>query len=172
LANVIFRLQLLKIFANNNANRTILMRGSIVVEIKKLSENLSVAGQLIPADVANIAELGFKTIICNRPDGEASDQPEFDTIRHNAENAGLSVVFMPVLSSGPTQQNIGEFSAALDTAQSPVLAYCRTGTRCTILWALSQGAKGMPVDDIVSTAANAGYDVSKVAAYISQSQTS
>ena len=55
------------------------------MEIKKLSENLSVAGQLIPADVANIAELGFKTIICNRPDGEASDQPEFDTIRHNAE---------------------------------------------------------------------------------------
>ncbi len=142
------------------------------MEIKRLSENVSVAGQLNPADVATIAEQGYKTIICNRPDGEASDQPEYDTIRQTAENAGLSVVFMPVLSSGPTQQNIGEFSAALDTAQSPILAYCRTGTRCTILWALSQGAKGMPVDDIVSAAANAGYDVSKVAARISQSQTS
>ena len=142
------------------------------MEIKKLNENLSVAGQLNPADVAGIAEQGFKTIICNRPDGEATDQPEFGIIRQNAENAGLTFVFLPVLSSGPTEQNIGEFSAALDIAQSPVLAYCRTGTRCTILWALSQGAKGVPVDDIVSTAAKAGYDVSKVAPYISQSQNS
>ena len=142
------------------------------MEIKKLNEKLSVAGQLMPSDVASIAEQGFKTIICNRPDGEAADQPEFDAIRQKAEDAGLDVVFMPVISGGPTGQNVDDFSAALDTAQSPILAYCRTGTRCTILWALSQGAKGMPVDDIVSTAAGAGYDVSNVAAYIAQSQGS
>jgi len=142
------------------------------VEIKKLNENLSVAGQLMPSDVASIADQGFKTIICNRPDGEAADQPEFDTIRQQAEGAGLDVVFMPVIAGGPTGQNVDDFSAALDNAQSPILAYCRTGTRCTILWALSQGAKGIPVDDIVSTAASAGYDVSNVAAYIAQSQGS
>lgn len=142
------------------------------MEIKKLNENLSVAGQLMPSDVASIADQGFKTIICNRPDGEAADQPEFDTIRQQAEGAGLDVVFMPVIAGGPTGQNVDDFSAALDNAQSPILAYCRTGTRCTILWALSQGAKGIPVDDIVSTAASAGYDVSNVAAYIAQSQGS
>jgi len=142
------------------------------VEIKKLNEYLSVAGQLLPADVASIAEQGYKTLICNRPDGESRDQPEFESIRQNAEKAGLSVIFMPVLSSGPSEQNISEFSEALDTASSPVLAYCRTGTRCTILWALTQGVKGMPVEEIVSTAANAGYDVTKVAAYISHSRGS
>ncbi len=142
------------------------------MEINKINENLSVAGQIFPSDLAFISEQGFKTVICNRPDGEVAGQPEFESIRHSAERAGLSIIFLPVLSSGPTAANIREFSVALDKARSPTLAYCRTGTRCTILWALSEGAKGTPVDRIVTAAAIAGYDVSKVAAHITASRAS
>ncbi len=142
------------------------------MEINKISEILSVAGQISPSDLAFISEQGFKTVICNRPDGEVNGQPEFESIRQSAEQAGLSIIFLPVLSSGPTAANIKEFSTALDNAASPTLAYCRTGTRSTITWALSEGAKGTPVDQIVTMAAKAGYDVSKIAAHITASRAS
>jgi sulfide:quinone oxidoreductase len=133
------------------------------MEIRKLNQHLSVAGQISAADVAIIASQGFKTILCNRPDGEDTDQPTFESIKHAAEISGLAVIFMPVFKSGVTGENIGDFAKIFENAEIPMLAYCRTGTRCTILWALSEGAKGTPVDQIIGLAADAGYDLSKMA---------
>ena len=134
------------------------------MDIKKLTDEVSVAGQISAADVAFIAEQGFKTIVCNRPDLEVSDQPTIEAVKQAAENLGLEVIFQPVSSNGMSEQDIKDFSVIADNVKTPMLAYCRTGTRCTILWALSEGAKGRPGDQIVALAANAGYDLSKIAA--------
>ncbi len=132
------------------------------MEIKKLSDRLSVVAQISPQDVAEIAAQGFKTILCNRPEGEASDQPQFDAIRQAAADAGINAEFMPVSAREITDANIVEFGEGLANFTTPTLAYCRTGTRCAFLWALSESANGKQLDDIVAATTSAGYDVSKL----------
>ena len=132
------------------------------MEIRQLSDQLSVAAQITVQDVEHIAAQGFKTILCNRPDGEASDQPEFRLIAQAAQAAGINAQYMPVAPKEITDANIVEFGEGLKNIPSPMLAYCRTGTRCAFLWALSKGASGAPVNEIISAASNAGYDVSKL----------
>jgi sulfide:quinone oxidoreductase len=133
------------------------------MEINKINQQLSVAGQISADDVALIAAQGYKTILCNRPDGEAWGQPTFEAIKQAAEKSGLEILFMPVVNSGVTDENILNFTTIFGAVETPMLAYCRTGTRCTILWALSEGAKGTPVEQIVGLAATAGYDLSQMA---------
>jgi sulfide:quinone oxidoreductase len=129
------------------------------MEIKSLSSDLSVAPQISPEDVNTIAAEGFRTLINNRPNGEAPGQPSGDTIAQASESAGLDYKFQPVISGGFTLQDVEEFGQLLEAAEKPALAYCRTGTRCTMLWALSQAGK-MDTDDIIEAAENAGYDLS------------
>ncbi len=133
------------------------------MEIRKLNDEISVAGQILPTDVSYIAQQGFKTILCNRPDGEVNDQPTIDAIKQAAEDCGLDIIFQPVLTSGITDQNIKEFSVITDNVKGPMLAFCRTGTRCTFLWALSESSKGRPADELITMAADAGYDLSSIA---------
>ena len=133
------------------------------MEIKKINQNLSVAGQIFPADIPAIVEQGFKTILCNRPDGEVVDQPTIGTIEEIARNLGIAVRYLPVGNSGVTQNNISEFAQFIHAADGPTLAYCRTGTRSTFLWALSERASGTPANQIVTIATNAGYDLTRIA---------
>jgi len=129
------------------------------MEIKSLNSDLSVAPQISPEDVDAIAAEGFRTLINNRPNGEAPDQPSDDTIAQASQSAGLDYKFQPVMSGGFTLQDVEEFGRLLEAAEKPVLAYCRSGTRCTMLWALSQAGK-MDTDEIIQAAENAGYDLS------------
>ena len=130
-----------------------------MVTIKRLTDALCVAPQLQPEDMAELARAGFKTVINNRPDGEAADQPSSDEMAAAAQAAGLEYAYQPVVGSNIAETDIDGFDAIVSLAEKPVLAFCRTGTRCTTLWALSQA----PQQDntrILETAEQAGYDLS------------
>ena len=129
-----------------------------MAEIRKLTDDISVAPQLSPGDVAEISQQ-FKSILCNRPDHEGgADQPLYDDIKSLAEAAGITVKYQPVNGSEIRDVDVDDFEDNVDDLPKPVLAYCRSGTRCTVLWALSQADK-LSADDIVKTAAAAGYEL-------------
>ena len=138
-----------------------------MAQIKRINARISVAPQIVEADVAEIAAAGFRTLMNNRPDGEGADQTPDASIRAAAQAAGLNYVYLPVISGQMTPQNVEDFRKVLAEAEAPVLAYCRTGTRCTNLWALAV-AGDQSTDEIISSAAGAGYDVSGLAPVIGQ----
>lgn len=127
--------------------------------MKRLNDNLTVSPQMPIEALEHIAQAGFKTIICNRPDNEDPGQPSFEAVKTRAEELGLTAVFQPVISGNVQDGDADAFAKTLNEAEKPVFAYCRTGTRCTILWSLANAGK-MPVEDIVKMAADAGYDMS------------
>lgn len=111
------------------------------MEIRPIDENFAVTGQLSPEDIAAVAAAGYKTIICNRPDHESDGQPEYAAVAQAAEAAGLKVYFIPVAGGMMTQDHVDDMTAALNDAPMPVLAYCRSGTRCTNLYGIVQQQK-------------------------------
>jgi len=129
-----------------------------VAEVRKLTENIYVAPQLTAADVAEIDAMSFRSILCNRPDNEQEQQPAYESIRQQADALGMACEFQPVNGSLITDQDIDDFAENLQNLPMPVLTYCRSGTRCTVLWALSQ-AGHRPIDDILQIAASAGYSL-------------
>jgi sulfide:quinone oxidoreductase len=126
------------------------------MQVKQLTSDISVAGQISPSDVPELAALGFKSIICNRPDGEARDQPLFEALVHAAGQAGLSTRYLPISSRGITPSNVAEFEKVLEELPRPVLAYCRVGARSASLWALSQNGK-RPIGEIIQSLRAAGF---------------
>ena len=128
------------------------------MDLRRLTDELSVAPQITVDDVVEIAAQGFRSIVCNRPDGEFGDQTEFAAIEAAAHAAGLEIVAQPVISSAMQDADAVRFGEIVDGLPKPVLAYCRSGTRCTALWSLSQARK-RPTDEILQTAASAGYDL-------------
>ncbi len=127
-----------------------------MADIRKLTDNLSVAPQLTAADRQEIEAGKFASILCNRPDQEEENQPSYEEIKALADAAGLVIAFQPVNGSMISDGDVEEFEQHLESLPQPVLAYCRSGTRCSVLWALSQAGK-QPVDDILKTTAEAGY---------------
>lgn len=128
-------------------------------DLRKVTDSFTVAPQIDESDVQAIADAGFKTIIANRPDGEGGiAQPRMGAIRTKAEALGLNFVAIP-FSGAPTPDILERFGAVLAEAPSPILAYCRTGTRSITAWALTHGGQGM-ADEIIDAAAGAGYDLS------------
>lgn len=107
--------------------------------ITEITPDYSVASQIAVADVAGIAARGFRAIMCNRPDGEDPGQPEVALIRAEAEARGLGFAFVPVVSGRIAADDVAAFDAALADLPAPVLAYCRSGTRCRILWTSAKG---------------------------------
>ena len=127
---------------------------------KKLSDTLSVAAQLSPADLKDAAAAGYRSILCNRPDGEGGpDQPQFGDIEAAALAAGLSVAYQPVVSAAMKDEDGAAFARIVEGLPKPVLAYCRTGTRCTYLWALGEAQRGADPHHLVNLASGAGYDL-------------
>lgn len=131
-------------------------------EFRRLTENVLVSPQLALEDVAAAAELGVSTIVNNRPDGEEPSAPQGDDIAAAAAAAGLNYVAIPVGHSGFSEPQVDAMIAALEQAEGPILAYCRSGTRSTLLWALAAAKQGETPDSIARTAAQAGYDVSPI----------
>ncbi len=131
------------------------------MELHKITEDLSVASQLDAADVPLIAAKGFRAIVCNRPDGEAIGQPAFGPVEAAARAAGMAVAYQPVPSNAVGDADGAAFGKLLEELPKPLLAYCRTGTRCTVLWALSQ-APQQPAGEIMLRAMRAGYDLSRL----------
>lgn len=131
------------------------------MDIKKISDELSLSEQLQIADIPLLAEQGYRSIVCNRPDGEGSDQPTFDEIKAAAELHNLEVRYLPVVPGQIRDDDVVAFGDTMRELPKPAMAYCRTGTRSATLWSLSQ-AGSKPVSDILSAAKKAGYDMSGV----------
>lgn len=129
--------------------------------IQKLAPGLAVAPQIQPADLAQLARDGYRTIICNRPDGEAGDQPVFAQIAQAAREHGLEAHYLPAESGKVTDEQGIAFGQLLASVPKPVLAYCRTGMRSTTMWALSQSG-AQPLPQLLAAAAAAGYDLKGV----------
>ncbi len=129
------------------------------MDVKRLTDDLSVAGQVVPADVPAMSRAGFRALICNRPDGEGTDQPDFREIEVAARTAGIEIRYLPVVSGRVSNADAAAFGALLEDLPTPVLAYCRTGTRSTTLWSLHEGARGRPEPEILAVARAAGYDM-------------
>ena len=111
------------------------------MEYRQISETYSVAGQIEPEDVALIKQAGFKSVICNRPDDEQPGQTPADAVKAAAEEAGMEFRYIPVISGQITAANVQDQAVALDEMEGPVFAYCRSGARCTNLYALVQQNK-------------------------------
>ena len=126
---------------------------------RSITEDFAVSPQITPAEVAELRRAGYGAIICNRPDGEDQGQPDFDEIAAAAREAGIEARWIPIASGVVTAEAAKDFRDALDTMPGPVLAYCRSGTRCAMLWSLAQIGRMEP-DRIREAASRAGYDVS------------
>ena len=135
------------------------------LELKKINDKISVSPQIAATDVDAIRQAGFVAIVNNRPDGESPDQPPNAEIEAAAKAAGLAYYFIPMGREGVSPEMIAETRAALEGSEGPVLCFCRSGTRSTTLWALSQ-AGTLGAEEIISAAAGAGYDMSHLAGHL------
>lgn len=125
-----------------------------------LAPGLFVSPQISRQNILDAAEAGVQTIICNRPDGEEPGQPSFEQIRHWANEAGIKhLVHQPMLMPQIDTAAAETFARHLTEHPAPALAYCRSGTRSSLLWAMGQAAHGADPGQLVQTAAAAGIDL-------------
>ncbi|MGB3754251.1 MAG: TIGR01244 family sulfur transferase [Parerythrobacter sp.] len=129
---------------------------------RTLTDSMLVSGQIAPADLATAAAQGVTLVINNRPDKEEGGQPDGAQIESAATAAGLSYRAIPVAPGRMGPEQIDAMANAMDAAEGPVLAFCRTGTRSTFLWALAQASRGTDPDALASAAQGAGYDLSPI----------
>ena len=137
---------------------------------KFLTPDVSVSGQLTEQDLVRVAASGFTAVICNRPDGEEPGQPEAAAIAAAAARHGLGFTHIPVTSGAIADADVALMREALAGASGPVLAYCRSGTRAAMLWALVN-AETRPAADILNVASAAGYDLTSLRPRLSVSAT-
>ncbi len=129
---------------------------------RPLTDTMRVSPQITLDQVAAAKEDGVTLIINNRPDGEAEDQTPGADIEAAAKAAGIDYVAIPVTHSGFSMPQVDAMIDALEKSEGRVLAYCRSGTRSTLLWALSQAKQGANPARLSADAAKAGYDLSPV----------
>ena len=132
---------------------------------RTLDDQCSVSPQISVDHVNEAARLGFVRIINNRPDGEAPDEPQGEEIEVAARAAGLDYVAIPVGHGGFSRPQVDAMAQALSAA-GPVLAYCRSGTRSTLLWSLARTVLGDDTAALHAKANAAGYDLGPVAPLI------
>ncbi|MDY7097859.1 MAG: TIGR01244 family sulfur transferase [Pseudomonadota bacterium] len=133
-----------------------------MTDFRPITDSLLASPQIELGDVQSAKEAGVTLIVNNRPDGEDPNAPQGDDIAAAAAAAGLGYVAIPITHAGFSEPQIGQMIDAMDKAEGKVLAYCRSGTRSTLLWALAQAKSGAAPDDIAKAAMAGGYDVSPV----------
>src|SRR5690625_552994 len=112
------------------------------IDFYPLSTQVAVAGQLRAVDMAEVAQAGFKSVIINRPDYEQGPmQPHSKHVIESAQQAGLVAVYQPVISGQLTEDDARTFKELLNDLPKPILAYCRSGGRCTSLYHAAQSMK-------------------------------
>lgn len=135
-----------------------------MTDFRRVTDQFSVSPQIAPADVAAAAAQGFVLIVNNRPDGEDPAQPAGAEIEAAAKAAGLGYVAIPV-RGGPTIEQVTALRETVEAANGPVLAFCRSGTRCIVTWSLGQAEAGARSrQELIDLGAQAGYDLSGVLA--------
>lgn len=128
------------------------------MQIAILTPNVSALPQPEIADIAELADRGYRSIISNRPDGESPDQPAWNDIKAAATARGMEAVHIPVVASAITEADVRNFVQSLERLPKPIAAFCRTGTRSTLLWAFANQAS-LTVDERIEIAAKGGYDL-------------
>lgn len=128
-------------------------------DFRPLSAQFSVAPQISIEDIAEAKAQGFALVVNNRPDGEEPSAPQGDDISRAAAAEGLAYAAIPIGHAGFSHAQIDALDTLLADATGPILAYCRSGTRSTHLWALARARAGDDVEGIVAAAAKAGYDL-------------
>lgn len=131
------------------------------MEIHRVSDGFAVAGQIQPADLPVLADKGFTTIICNRPDAEEDGQPDITQMREEAQCCGMAFHHIPVSGGEFPAPSVAAFRAVRRGSEGPILAFCRTGTRSITLETLANPDNIEPAQRL-SRAANAGYDLSSL----------
>lgn len=131
-------------------------------DYRKLSEGVLASPQIEAGQLAEAKALGVVLVVNNRPDGEEAGQPSGEEIARAAQQVGVDYVAIPIDRSGYSMAQVEAMSDALEKAQGKVLAYCRTGTRSTFLWALASASAGRDPDELVRAAAAAGYDLAPI----------
>lgn len=126
---------------------------------RKINETMLVSPQIGAADLADAAARGVTLIVNNRPDDEELGQPAGAEIEQAAQAAGLRYVAIPVTHAGFSHAQVDAMAQALDEAGGPVLAYCKSGTRSTFLWALASAKRGSHPAVLTEEAEAAGYDL-------------
>ncbi|HKX91717.1 MAG TPA: TIGR01244 family sulfur transferase [Sphingomicrobium sp.] len=131
--------------------------------IRQLDEKTTVSGQIAPEDVARLAEEhGITMIVNNRPDGEEPGQPLAADIEAAAEAAGIAYRHVPILRGmGPA--DVEAMQDALAAAEGKTLAFCRTGNRSALVWALAMRGSGVPRDEVADRVTKAGFNVAPIA---------
>ncbi len=133
---------------------------------RKLTDRLFASPQIGLAEVDEARAMGIGLIINNRPEGESDDQTPGSAIEAAARAAGIDYVAIPVTHAGFSEGQVTAMVAELSGTDQPVLAYCRSGTRSTLLWALAQASEGRNPDDLSAAAAEAGYDLTPIRAML------
>ncbi|PZX19778.1 uncharacterized protein (TIGR01244 family) [Palleronia aestuarii] len=128
------------------------------MQINRLTPAYAVSPQIEPDDLAALREAGFTAVICNRPDAEVDAAHSADALRAAARDAGLVFHENPVVNGALGPEEVEAQRTILTAADGPVFAYCRSGTRSAIVWALGAAAD-QPVDEILGMARQAGYDL-------------
>lgn len=125
----------------------------------ELADQFWVSPQITPDDVATAEARGITLIINNRPDGEEAGQPSGADIEAAARAAGLNYIEIPIKGMGIDPGHLDAFDKAIAENDGGVLAFCRSGTRSTVLRAFARARAGDDVDQIIDEAANAGYNI-------------
>ena len=133
---------------------------------RTLDDRVVVAPQIAVADLAEARARGVGIVVNNRPDGEAPDEPQGAEIEAAARAAGLDYVAIPVGHGGFSQPQVDAMATLLERAEGLVLAYCRSGTRSTLLWSLARAKLGDAPANLRAKAAQAGYDLGPVDALL------
>ncbi|OYW62370.1 MAG: TIGR01244 family protein [Rhodobacterales bacterium 32-66-7] len=128
------------------------------MDIRPITPDYAVSPQIEPGDLPAIKAAGYATVIDNRPDGEIPPQLQTATMQAAAEALGLVFIVNPVIGGAMTPENVATQRAAMDTATGPVLAYCASGNRSSVVWALAEAGR-RPVDDLVGLPARFGYQL-------------
>ncbi|MEQ8410600.1 MAG: TIGR01244 family sulfur transferase [Erythrobacter sp.] len=132
-------------------------------DFRTLSDVMLASPQIEPEDIAAAKDSGITLIVNNRPDGEDPGAPQGEEIESAAKAVGIEYRAIPIGHAGFSEVQVAEMVEALEGADGKVLAYCRSGTRSTFLWALAQAKSGaMSPEEIAAAAMQAGYDVSPI----------
>lgn len=128
----------------------------------QLTPRVFASPQITLAELDQAAAQGIGLVINNRPEGESDDQTPGADIAAACAARGIGYVAIPVTHAGFSQPQVTAMRDALASTEAPVLAYCRSGTRSTLLWALAEASRGEEADELARLAGNAGYDLSPV----------
>lgn len=128
------------------------------MDIRAITPDYAVSPQIEPGDLPAIKAAGYVTVIDNRPDGEIPPHLHADAMRTAAEALGLTFVLNPVVGGALTMANVTAQGAAIAASTGPVFAYCASGNRSSIVWALANAGKLSP-DELIGLPARFGYQL-------------